>query len=37
MDMLEADGIVGPQDGSKARQVLVGADYISEFQAERRN
>ncbi len=35
MDMLEADGIVGPQDGSKARDVLVGKDYLSEFQAER--
>jgi S-DNA-T family DNA segregation ATPase FtsK/SpoIIIE len=37
MDMLEADGIVGPQDGSKAREVLVGPDYLREFLAERRD
>jgi S-DNA-T family DNA segregation ATPase FtsK/SpoIIIE len=37
MDMLEADGIVGPQEGAKPRQVLVNADYLAEFQAERRD
>jgi len=37
MDMLEADGIVSPQDGSKAREVLVGPDYLREFLAERRD
>jgi S-DNA-T family DNA segregation ATPase FtsK/SpoIIIE len=28
VDMLEADGIVGPSDGSKAREVLVPKDYF---------
>jgi S-DNA-T family DNA segregation ATPase FtsK/SpoIIIE len=27
VDMLERDGIVGPADGSKAREILVAADY----------
>jgi S-DNA-T family DNA segregation ATPase FtsK/SpoIIIE len=36
MDLLEADGIVGAQEGSKPRQVLVGADWLREFHAERR-
>ncbi len=30
VDMLEADGIVGPSEGSKAREVLVSKDYFDE-------
>jgi S-DNA-T family DNA segregation ATPase FtsK/SpoIIIE len=30
MDSLEAEGIVGPPDGSKPRQVLVPPDYFEE-------
>ncbi|MEM7244214.1 MAG: DNA translocase FtsK [Acidobacteriota bacterium] len=32
VDMLEADGIVGPSEGSKVREVLVGADYFDEME-----
>jgi S-DNA-T family DNA segregation ATPase FtsK/SpoIIIE len=35
MDMLEADGIVGPQEGSKSREVLVGPDYLEEIRSQR--
>ena len=35
VDMLEADGIVGPADGSKAREVLVGPDYFAELDRAR--
>jgi S-DNA-T family DNA segregation ATPase FtsK/SpoIIIE len=31
MDQLEAAGIVGPFDGSKARQVLVDRNYLDEL------
>jgi S-DNA-T family DNA segregation ATPase FtsK/SpoIIIE len=31
MDSLEADGIVGPPEGSKPRQVLVPPDYFEEI------
>ncbi|MEE9219477.1 MAG: DNA translocase FtsK 4TM domain-containing protein [Acidobacteriota bacterium] len=31
MDQLEADGIVGPADGSKMRQVLVDADFLESI------
>ena len=30
MDMLEADGIVGPSEGSSRREVLVPKDYFNE-------
>jgi S-DNA-T family DNA segregation ATPase FtsK/SpoIIIE len=28
VDMMERDGIIGPADGSKAREILVAADYF---------
>jgi S-DNA-T family DNA segregation ATPase FtsK/SpoIIIE len=31
MDQLEAAGIVGPADGSKARQVLIADEYTLEY------
>ncbi len=31
MDQLEAEGIVGPADGSKLRQVLVDADFLDSL------
>jgi DNA segregation ATPase FtsK/SpoIIIE-like protein len=34
--MLEADGIVGPPDGSKAREVLVAKDYFDEVDRQLR-
>jgi len=30
IDQMERDGIVGPYDGSKAREVLVGRDYLEK-------
>ncbi len=30
MDMIEADGLVGPADGSKPREILVPPDYFDE-------
>ncbi len=35
MDMLEADGIVSAQEGSKSRQVLVGPEYLDEIRSQR--
>jgi S-DNA-T family DNA segregation ATPase FtsK/SpoIIIE len=35
VDMLEDDGIVGPSEGSKVRQVLVRADYFAELDRQR--
>jgi S-DNA-T family DNA segregation ATPase FtsK/SpoIIIE len=35
MDMLEADGIVSAQEGSKSRQVLVEPDYLDEIRSQR--
>jgi DNA segregation ATPase FtsK/SpoIIIE, S-DNA-T family len=35
IDMMERDGIVGPADGSKPREVLKKKDYFQEFDAER--
>ncbi|MGB2697141.1 MAG: DNA translocase FtsK, partial [Candidatus Zixiibacteriota bacterium] len=39
IDQLEEEGIVGPYDGSKAREVLVGPSYLEnkEFLAKRNN
>jgi len=31
VDQMEEDGIVGPQQGSKPRQVLVGPDYLDRL------
>jgi S-DNA-T family DNA segregation ATPase FtsK/SpoIIIE len=31
IDMMEREGIVGPEDGSKPRQVLVKADYLERL------
>ncbi len=31
LDQMEADGIVGPPEGSKPREVLVKPDFFSEF------
>jgi DNA segregation ATPase FtsK/SpoIIIE, S-DNA-T family len=36
MDMLEADGIVGPNDGSNRREVLVPKDYFDEVDQQLR-
>ena len=36
VDMLEADGIVGPPEGSKAREVLVAKDYFDEVDRQLR-
>lgn len=30
LDMMERDGIIGPPDGSKAREVLVPSDYFEQ-------
>jgi len=31
IDMMEQDGILGPPQGSKPREVLVKADYFEEL------
>jgi len=36
IDQMEEDGIVGPPDGSKPRQVLVDTDYLERVDAEER-
>ena len=36
MDMLEADGIVGPSEGSNRREVLVPKDYFDEVDQQLR-
>jgi S-DNA-T family DNA segregation ATPase FtsK/SpoIIIE len=36
VDMMERDGIVGPGEGAKPREVLVKADYFSELDRHRR-
>jgi S-DNA-T family DNA segregation ATPase FtsK/SpoIIIE len=35
IDMMEQDGILGPPQGSKPREVLVAADYFAEIDAAR--
>jgi len=35
IDMMERDGIVGPADGSKPREVLKRKDYFKELDEER--
>jgi S-DNA-T family DNA segregation ATPase FtsK/SpoIIIE len=36
VDMLESEGMVGPPDGSKPREVLVGKDYFDEVDRQLR-
>ena len=36
IDMMEQDGILGPPQGSKPREVLVKADYFEELASWRR-
>ena len=33
VDMMERQGAVGPADGSKPREILVGQDYLDELEA----
>jgi len=33
IDMMELDGIVGPSQGSQAREILVGQDYLHSFES----
>jgi len=37
IDIMEREGILGPQQGSKPREVLVKADYFTEIDEERRD
>lgn len=37
VDMMEADGIVGPNAGSKAREILVAADYFDQVDQQPRD
>ena len=36
VDMMEAEGLVSPATGGKAREVLVGREYFEEVDAQRR-
>jgi S-DNA-T family DNA segregation ATPase FtsK/SpoIIIE len=36
IDVMEKDGIVGPADGTKPREVLKSKDWIREFESNRR-
>ncbi len=33
IDMMELDGVVGPSQGSQAREILVGQDYLHSFES----
>ena len=35
IDMMERDGLLGPSQGSKPREVLVRPDYFEEIDAVR--
>ena len=37
LDIMEKDGIIGPADGSKPREVLKRPDWIEEFERSRSN
>ncbi len=37
IDMMEREGMLGPQQGSKPREVLVKPDYITEIDEQRRD
>lgn len=37
VDMMEARGVVGPQDGSRPRQVLISEDELNEMKNEMEN
>ncbi|MBI4463604.1 MAG: DNA translocase FtsK, partial [Acidobacteria bacterium] len=37
LDMMEKDGIIGPADGSRPREVLKRPDWIEEFERSRSN
>jgi S-DNA-T family DNA segregation ATPase FtsK/SpoIIIE len=34
VDMMERDGVVGPGEGSKPREILVGPEFIEELEAQ---
>ena len=36
IDMMERDGIVGPADGSKPREILKPPDWLSQVEAAMR-
>jgi S-DNA-T family DNA segregation ATPase FtsK/SpoIIIE len=36
VDAMELEGIVGPADGSKPREILVGADFIERLDEMKR-
>jgi S-DNA-T family DNA segregation ATPase FtsK/SpoIIIE len=36
IDIMEKDGIVGPADGTKPREVLKGKEWMREFDASMR-
>ena len=35
VDMMERDGIVGPGEGAKPREILVKTDYFDELERQR--
>ena len=37
IDMMEQDGLLGPPQGSKPREVLVKPDFFEEWDEARRN